>query len=94
MSKRVKTVKDKGCQFVSASAGMPNQTKGNTLRLYLRDEDLQALGQLTEALEISQTEVMSRIMAAGIRSLMENGKRMPLPLKFRIAEGLDAKPRR
>ena len=66
---------------------MPNPTKGNTLRLYLRDDELTQLGELTEALEIPQTEVMSRIMTAGIRALVENGKRMPLPLKFYIVEG-------
>ena len=61
-------------------------TKGNTLRLYLRDEELQALQKLTEALEIPQTEIMSRIMTAGIRALKEAGNRMPLPLKFQVVE--------
>ena len=64
---------------------MANSTKGNSLRLYLRDEDLKALSALTEALEISQTEVMSRIMTAGIRALAEQGNRMPLPLRFEVA---------
>lgn len=65
---------------------MPTQSKGNTLRLYLNDADLKALRDLTEALEIPQTEVMSRIMAAGIRALVEGGYRMPLPLKFSLAD--------
>ena len=62
------------------------QTKGNVLRLYLRDEDLEGLKAITEAVEISQTEVMSRIMTAGIRALREAGNRLPLPLKFKVAE--------
>lgn len=70
---------------------MAAQTKGNTLRLYLRDEELEGLRKLTEALEISQTEVMSRIMTAGIRALREAGNRMPLPLKFELVEGDCAK---
>lgn len=65
---------------------MATPTKGNTLRLYLRDEELEALQQLTEVLEIPQTEVMGRIMTAGIRALQEAGNRMPLPLKFEIKE--------
>ncbi len=70
---------------------MATTTKGTTLRLYLRDEDVAALQQLTEALEISQTEVMSRIMTAGIRALKEAGNRMPLPLRFNVSEGLEPK---
>jgi hypothetical protein len=65
---------------------MAAPTKGNTVRLYLRDEELEALQQLTEALEISQTEIMGRIMTAGIRALKEAGNRMPLPLRFQVAE--------
>ncbi len=61
-------------------------TKGNTLRLYLRDEEMEALQKLTEALEIPQTEIMSRIMTAGIRALKEAGNRMPLPLRFQLSE--------
>ena len=68
--------------------GMATQTKGNVLRLYVKDEDLEGLKAITEAVEISQTEVMSRIMTAGIRALREAGNRMPLPLKFQIAEGI------
>jgi hypothetical protein len=73
---------------------MANQTKGNTLRLYLRDEDLQTLQQLTEVLEIPQTEIMGRIMTAGIRAIKEAGNRMSLPLKFQISEGVlaESKP--
>ena len=65
------------------------QTKGNVLRLYLKDEDLEILKALTEAVEIPQTEVMSRIMTAGLRSLRAAGNRMPLPLKFEVAEGVE-----
>lgn len=61
---------------------MANTTKGNTLRLYVKDEDLEALSHLTEKLEITQTEIMSRIMTAGIRALKDNQYRMPLPLAF------------
>lgn len=63
---------------------MPESTKGNTLRLYLRDEELKQLGKLTDTLEISQTEIMGRIMSAGIRAIVRNGNKMPLPLKFII----------
>ena len=65
---------------------MAAQTKGSVLRLYLKDEELEALKAITEAVEIPQTEVMSRIMTAGIRALKEGGNRLPLPLKFQIAE--------
>lgn len=70
---------------------MANQTKGNVLRLYIKDEDLRILQAITEAVEIPQTEVMSRIMTAGLRALKEAGNRLPLPLKFQVSEGvLDA----
>ncbi len=65
---------------------MPPQTKGNMRRLYLRDEDVTALNAITEALEISQTEVMGRIMAAGIRAIKDAGNRMPLPLSFEVVD--------
>lgn len=66
---------------------MAAQTKGNVLRLYIKDEELKALKAITEAVEIPQTEVMSRIMTAGIRAITEANKRMPLPLKFRVVDG-------
>lgn len=72
---------------------MATQTKGNTLRLYLRDEELALLQKLTEVLEIPQTEIMSRIMTAGIRALSQAGHRMPLPLKFQIDEALPQEPK-
>lgn len=72
---------------------MATQTKGNVLRLYVKDEDLEGLKAITEAVEISQTEVMSRIMTAGIRALHEAGNRLPLPLKFQIVEGVPEMPR-
>jgi hypothetical protein len=64
---------------------MPTQIKGHTLRLYLRDEELAALKEITEVLEIPQTEVMGRIMTAGIRAIKDAGSRMLLwasPLPF------------
>jgi hypothetical protein len=67
---------------------MATQTKGNVLRLYLRDEELEILKAVTEAVEIPQTEVMSRVMTAGLRALREAGNRLPLPLKFSVAEGI------
>jgi hypothetical protein len=72
-------------------SAMATQTKGNTLRFYLRDEELAALAKLTETLEISQTEIMGRIMTAGIRAIREAGNRMPLPLKFQIVDRLPEK---
>jgi len=66
--------------------GKGTNTKGNTLRLYLRDDEMEALQKLTEVLEIPQTEIMSRIMTAGIRAIREAGNRMPLPLRFHISE--------
>jgi hypothetical protein len=68
------------------TSNMANSTKVNTLRLYLSNDDLKALGELTESLEISQTEVLSRLVASGIRACVEAGNRMPLPLKFKIAD--------
>jgi len=70
---------------------MATQTKGTTLRLYLRDDEVEGLQKLTEALEIPQTEIMSRIMTAGIRAIRDAGNRMPLPLKFQIVEGVPEK---
>ncbi len=71
---------------------MATQTKGNVLRLYVKDEDLEGLKAITEAVEISQTEVMSRIMTAGIRALREAGDRLPLPLRFQVLEAVPVKP--
>jgi hypothetical protein len=71
---------------------MAAQTKGNVLRLYVKDEDLEGLKAITEAVEISQTEVMSRIMTAGIRALREAGNRLPLPLKFQVLECTPERP--
>jgi hypothetical protein len=65
---------------------MATETKGTVLRLYLKDDDLDGLRAITEAVEISQTEVMSRIMTSGIRALREAGNRMPLPLRFQLLD--------
>jgi hypothetical protein len=68
--------------------------KRNTFRLYLNEQDTLLMHKAAEVTELGQSELMSKLMSAALRAVAANDYRLPLPLKFRIAEGLpeDRKP--
>lgn len=65
---------------------MAATTKRNTYRLYLNDEDAGLMLKAAEVTELSQAEVMSKLLSAALRAIAKNDFRMPLPLKFEIVE--------
>jgi|GEM_PF-3717225 len=70
---------------------MAPKTKGYGQQLWISEADLPILEKLAESVELPKTQVLSRIVAAGVRACREAGYRMPLPLCFRITEP-DAPP--
>lgn len=62
--------------------------KRNTYRLYLNDEDSALMQRAAEVTELSQSELMSKLMAAALRAVAQNDYRLPLPLRFQISEGV------
>jgi hypothetical protein len=58
--------------------------KGSAIHLWIQDEQRAQLDKLSERLELPKSEIAGRIMAAGIRALVDAGNRMPLPLRFGI----------
>lgn len=68
------------------------QKKGKAARLYIGDDEDHILREIAVATNLSQTMVMSQIMAAGLRACSEAGNRLPLPLKFKIVDAVDSSP--
>jgi len=58
--------------------------------MYLSQTDEQRLEALAKAIPVlSQAMIVSTILSAGLAACSDAGNRMPLPLKFQIAEGLE-----
>lgn len=52
--------------------------KGNMRRLYLTDEDLQKLAEISDATNLGQTEILSQVVHAGLAAWLELGGRLPI----------------
>ena len=61
-------------------------TKRNTYRLYLNDEDTAVMKKAAEVTELSQSELMSKLLSASLKAVAQNGYRFPLPLKLQIID--------
>ena len=61
--------------------------KRKQVRVNLSIEAEEQLSKLHSAIEsLSETDIMTTILAAGLKACAQNGYRMPLPLKFKIAD--------
>ena len=55
--------------------------------MYLNEDDEQRLKALAQAIPVlSEAMIVSTIFSAGLAACSEMGNRLPLPLKFNIAE--------
>lgn len=74
--------------------------KRKQIRMYLNDTDEERLAALVKAIPVlSEAMIVSAILSAGLQACSECGNRLPLPLKFQIADGIPedkpaARPRR
>lgn len=73
---------------------MPAKKPGYSVTLWLNNEDIEHLKRLSEATQIKQTDLMSRILHAGLKTIVENNYRLILPLSFRFSEGEEKEDRR
>lgn len=65
---------------------MPAKKPGYSVRLWVTNEDLERLKKLSEVTELSQVEIMTRILHAGVVACANNGNRIALPLSFEIQD--------
>ena len=73
--------------------------KKKQVRIYLEPEQETQFDKLVESIgSLSETALLTTLVAASLRCCVEAGYRMPLPLKFRIEEesayGLNDAPRK
>ena len=66
---------------------MPAKKPGNSVRLWISNEDLEHLKALSEVTEVTQTELMTKILHSGIKAIVENNYRLMLPLTFKMVDG-------
>jgi hypothetical protein len=52
----------------------------------MTDSSLEYLSAAAQATNLSQTEILSQVVNAGLVAIAQNGNRMTLPLAFTIAE--------
>lgn len=59
-----------------------NAKKGSSKSLWLTDDDLTRLSEISTATNLGQTELLSQIVHAGLAAITANNNRMVLPLQF------------
>ena len=65
---------------------MATAVKANTYRVYLNDEMAQVMGDICEATELAQSDLLSKLVAAGLAAVKANQMRITLPLRFSVAD--------
>jgi len=69
---------------------MTIQKKSQRKWLYLDEQDLVRLSKLVEAVgTLNDAVVLSALASAGLKACEGLGYRLPLPLKFEVAEGVE-----
>lgn len=65
---------------------MAATTKANTYRIYLNDENAGMMGDICQATELSQSELLTKLVVAGLQCVKANNNRITLPLRFSMAD--------
>lgn len=65
---------------------MKENVKGNMLRVYVTDSDLNRIRSIADTTESKQTEILTKIVHAGLACIEGNGNRFHLPLVFTLGE--------
>lgn len=65
---------------------MAASTKANTYRVYLNDENAGLMGKICEATELSQSELLTKLLVASLQSVKANNYRITLPLRFSMID--------
>ena len=66
---------------------MAELMKRKQVRVYLTPDMEKTLSTMAAAIEsLSETDIMTTLLAAGLKACARNDYRMPLPLKFTITE--------
>jgi hypothetical protein len=66
--------------------GMPSKKPGNSVRLWVSNEDLERLKAISERTELTQVEIMTRILHAGVEAIYRQDF-LTLPLRFASLDG-------
>lgn len=61
-------------------------TKANTYRLYLNDDSAALMGKICDTTGLTQSDLLSKVVVAGLSAIAVNRHRITLPLKFEIVE--------
>lgn len=65
--------------------------KANTYRIYLDATSAASMGAICNATELSQVELLQKVVAAGLRAIREQGDTYTLPLRFQVMKSEHAK---
>jgi hypothetical protein len=74
--------------YVPSTLWAMDSTKPKQIRVYLREAELQMLNELVEITGIKDTAVLTLLCTAALKAAKEADYRVPLALKFKLAEGL------
>lgn len=58
--------------------------KGTSRRVWLQDAEMESLKKLSEDTELDQTDVLSKIIRAGLMALAANGNTFSEPMRFAL----------
>lgn len=68
---------------------MPGKKAGISVRLWISEDDQKLLRELSDNTQLSQVEIMTRILHSGVEAVSERGF-LTLPLRFKIASPEDS----
>jgi hypothetical protein len=57
---------------------------GYSVRVWVNNEDLERYKKLSERTDLAQTEIMTKVIHAGIEALIADGFRLNLPVEFEV----------
>lgn len=61
-----------------------NSKAGYSVRVWLSNDDLERFKNLSEKTDLAQTEIMTKMLHAGMQAVVDDGFRLNLPVEFEV----------
>jgi hypothetical protein len=75
--------------MLSIRVGMA-KIKGTSRVVWMGDDEIKILQTTSDNVDLPQTQVLSRIVSAGLKAIASTGNRLDLPLKFNVVKTEDS----
>lgn len=73
------------CDTAPMPKALSKEPGRNTYRIYIGEESARQMAEICTTTELGQTELLTKIVRAGLQSIHEGGCAVTLPLRFHLA---------